>query len=61
MSGLFRQMDGKQPQAKFSKVFYVAGNHEHWVSGGDDHPIEKFWTILSICGDIELQNNGINR
>ena len=40
-------------QTKFSKVFYVPGNHELWIRNGEyRHSIEKFSQILAVCDDL---------
>jgi predicted phosphodiesterase len=41
-------------RSKFSKVFYVPGNHELWVRSASHDSIEKFHQILSLCDEIGI-------
>jgi predicted phosphodiesterase len=44
----------RQLRSKFSKVFYVPGNHELWVRDAHCNSVEKFRQILSLCDDIGI-------
>ena len=37
---------------KFSKVFFVPGNHELWVRGEAGDSIDKFWKLLAVCEEV---------
>jgi len=41
-------------RSKFSKVFYVPGNHELWVRGAPGNSVEKFRRILSLCDELGI-------
>jgi Icc-related predicted phosphoesterase len=41
-------------RSRFGEVFYVPGNHELWVRGGECDSIEKFRQVLSLCDDIGI-------
>lgn len=42
-------------QNKFKTVFYVPGNHELWVRGELNHSIDKFFSIIDLCNEINVQ------
>jgi Icc-related predicted phosphoesterase len=41
-------------RSRFGAVFYVPGNHELWVRGGECDSIEKFRQVLSLCDEIGI-------
>jgi predicted phosphodiesterase len=41
-------------RSQFSQVFYVPGNHELWVRGGERDSIEKFRQALGLCDEIGI-------
>ena len=40
--------------SRFGAVFYVPGNHELWVRGGECDSIEKFRQVLRLCDEIGI-------
>src|SRR5215475_5863203 len=43
-------------RSQFSQVFYVPGNHELWVRGGEYDPVVKFRQVLRWCDEIGANN-----
>src|SRR5262245_62995824 len=43
-------------RSQFDRVFYVPGNHELWVRGGDCDSVEKLRQVLSLCDEIVIYN-----
>jgi hypothetical protein len=41
-------------RSQFGAVFYVPGNHELWVRGGECDSIEKFRQVLRLCDEIGI-------
>jgi Icc-related predicted phosphoesterase len=41
-------------RSQFGQVFYVPGNHELWVRGGEYDSVEKFRQILCLCDEIGI-------
>src|SRR5262245_56574657 len=41
-------------RSQFGKVFYVPGNHELWVRGGECDSVEKFRQVLHLCDKIGI-------
>jgi Icc-related predicted phosphoesterase len=39
-------------RSQFGRVFYVPGNHELWVRGGEYDSVEKFRQVLRMCDEI---------
>ena len=42
-------------RSKFGKVFYVPGNHELWVRGEKGDSLEKFYRIVELCKQLDVQ------
>jgi|HubBroStandDraft_6_1064221.scaffolds.fasta_scaffold272269_1 hypothetical protein len=42
---------------KFSKLFYVPGNHELWVRGETENSIQKLNRILKMCSSLDVRTS----
>jgi predicted phosphodiesterase len=41
-------------RSRFGRVFYVPGNHELWVRGGEYDSVEKFRRVLLLCDEVGI-------
>jgi len=48
-------------RARFSRVFFVPGNHELWVAGEQGDSIDKFERLLALCVEcgVETRPNSV--
>ena len=44
-------------RSKFSRVFYLPGNHELWVRGEAEDSIDKLDLILGLCAQLDVQTS----
>jgi predicted phosphodiesterase len=44
----------RELRSRFSRVFYVPGNHELWVRDGEYDSVEKFRQVLRLCDEIGI-------
>ena len=42
-------------RAKFGQVFYVPGNHELWVREEKGDSLDKFYRIIELCKQLDVQ------